>query len=152
MGAASCRKRRRRVAHHSPQIAQDNGVPNYCHFDMSAAADFATGFSAALQNITGQVLSCSYQINDTALNGQVVDPDRLTLYTRSMGSQDYSQQRLVVKASDPGCPDTNGWFIDPSDPSGKTIQLCPATCDTIQKDAGAVMDIRGGCDRSISIN
>ena len=123
----------------------NSGTPNFCHFDMSAAADFATGFSGALRNITGQVLSCTYTVNDSQLQGYVFDPNRLNVVYENNGSKALGDLKLVGKATAPNCPEDNGWFMDPDDPNGKTIKLCPMTCDRIQLDAGAVLDIRGGC-------
>lgn len=123
----------------------NSGTPNYCHFDMSDATDFAAGFTDALRNITGQVLPCSYQIDDSQLQDATVDPDRINVIYQINGSPDLDQMRLVGKAADSSCPDINGWFLDPTDSTGKTIQLCPTTCDLIHSDAGAVINIRGGC-------
>jgi len=123
-----------------------NAGPNYCHFDMSASADFATGFSAALNNITGQILDCKYTISSTSLTqGQTIDFDKVNVVYQINGSSALGDMKLVGKASDVSCPEDNGWYFDPADPSGKTIQLCPMTCTMIQKDAGAVLNIRGGC-------
>jgi len=130
-----------------------NNGPNYCHFDMSASADFATGFSAALTNITGQILDCKYTINSSALGAnQTVDFDKVNVVYQVNGGDALSGNvKLVGKASDVSCPEDNGWYFDPADASGKTIQLCPMTCATVQQDAGAVIDIRGGCDTIIVI-
>lgn len=119
--------------------------PNFCHFDMSQSADFATGFSAALKNITGQILDCKYQINDAALQGQTLDRKAVNVVYQVNGSTAFGDMKLVGEATDPSCPDVNGWYFDPTDPSAKTIQLCPTTCAKIQQDAGAVINIRGGC-------
>jgi hypothetical protein len=136
---------------------QNTGVPSFCHFDMSpkstnpAAADFATGFAAALKNITGQILDCKYKINATALDGQIVDPETVNVIYEINGSPVITDWRLVGKASDPVCPEGNGWYLDPEDPSGKTVKLCPLTCEKVQQDAGAVIEIRGGCSRIVII-
>jgi hypothetical protein len=131
---------------------QNTGVPSFCHFDMSQATDFAAGFASALQNITGQILDCKYKINDTALAGQKVSPEKVNVIYQINGSQQLADQRLVGRANDPSCPEDNGWYLDPEDPSGKTVRLCPLTCQKIQQDAGAIIEIRGGCDAIIIIN
>lgn len=129
-----------------------NAGPNYCHFDMSQSADFATGFSTALKNITGQILDCKYKINESALQGQTVDTNLVNVVYQVNGSTEFGDMKLVGKASDEYCVEENGWYLDPADASGKTIQLCPMTCNLIQQDAGAVLNIRGGCDRIVLIN
>jgi len=129
-----------------------NSGPNYCHFDMSQSADFATGFSSALRAITGQILGCKYKINQAALNGEEVNPDKVSVLYQVDGSEAYGDMKLVGKATDPNCPEGNGWFFDPDDPNGLTILLCPMTCERVQQDSGAVLDIAGGCDPIIQIN
>ena len=138
----------------SPTCQADGGPnkDNFCHFDMSAAADFATGFSGALRNITGQVLSCTYTVNDSQLQGQLFNPDKVNVVYQVNGSIADGDLKLVGKSTTPDCPDVNGWYMDPDDPNGKTIKLCPNTCGKIQMDAGAVVDIRGGCDTIVVIN
>lgn len=131
---------------------QNTGVPSFCHFDMSEAADFATGFAAALKNITGQILDCKFKINDSTLQGQKVSSDKVNVIYQINGSTALSDWRLVGRASDTNCPEDNGWYLDPSDPTAKTVRLCPLTCEKIQQDAGAVIDIRGGCDTIVVIN
>jgi hypothetical protein len=122
-----------------------NSGPNYCHFDMSATTDFATGFTAALQNITGQILPCTYTISGQVPDGQFVDPKRTNVVYETNGSQVLGDMMLVGQASDPCCPEGDGWYFDPKDPTNMTVQLCPKTCDTIRQDAGAVVNVRGGC-------
>ena len=130
----------------------NTGTPNYCHYDTNAAADFATGFGAALKNITGQVLSCTYTVNDSQLQGQILNPDKVNVIYEINGSTALGDIVLIGKASDASCPESNGWYMDPNDPNGKTIRLCPMTCDKIQQDAGAIINIRGGCDTVGVIN
>jgi hypothetical protein len=130
----------------------NTGTPNYCHYDMSAAADFATGLSAALDNIAGQVLSCTYTVNDAQLQGQIFNPDKINVIYQINGSTALGDIKLIAKATSPDCPESNGWYLDPNDPNGKTIMLCPMTCDRIHQDAGAIIDIRGGCDTVVVIN
>lgn len=129
-----------------------NTGPNYCHFDMSASADFATGFSSALKNITGQILDCKYKINDSALQGETVDKTRVNVVYQNNGSTAFGSIKVVGPASDESCPEENGWYFDPNDPSGLTVQLCPMTCSMIQQDAGAIMNVLGGCETRILIN
>jgi hypothetical protein len=138
----------------TPACQADGGPnkDNFCHFDMSAAADFASGFSSALRNITGQVLSCTYAVNDSQLQGQIFNPDKVNVVYEVNGSTALGDLKLVGKATTPDCPEDNGWYMDPDDPNGKTIKLCPLTCDKIQLDAGAVVNIRGGCDTIVVIN
>jgi hypothetical protein len=127
----------------------DSG-PNYCHFDMSSVQDFAAGFTAALQNITGQILSCSFKIPDPPA-GQIIDPDpnALNVIYKINGSNALGNMKLVAPASDSSCPQGNGWYLDPND--NMRVVLCANTCEMVHKDAGAVLDFRGGCKTIIQI-
>ena len=136
------------AAGNTPRTATCNeaGDPNhtdYCHFDMSAAADFATGFTAALQNITGQILSCSFKIPDPPA-GQTINPDPNTLNViyKINGSAALGNMKLVTPSTS-DCPQGNGWYLDPND--NMRVVLCANTCEMVHKDAGAVLDFRGGC-------
>ena len=126
--------------------------PQYCHFDMSQVADFATGFTQSLQTITGQILSCDFKIPD-APGGQVIsaDPTKLNVIYKINGSSVLGSMKLVAP-SDPTCPQGNGWYLDPNDPANNHVILCANTCDLVHKDAGAVLDFRGGCDTISIVN
>lgn len=117
--------------------------PPWCHFDMSSVADFATGFAAALQNITGQVLPCDFHITNVP-SGQTVDPTQLNVVYKINGSSDLGNIKLV-DPSDPSCPQGNGWYLDPNDSTH--IILCTNTCDLVHNDAGAVLNFTGGCQQ-----
>jgi len=116
--------------------------PVYCHFDMSTASDFAAGFTSALQNITGQVLSCDFKISSIP-SGSIVDQNKLNVVYKINGSSDLGQMKLVLPSADSSCPQGNGWYLDPDDSTH--VILCGNTCDLIHQDAGAVLSFTGGC-------
>ena len=58
--------------------------------------------------------------------------------------------KLVAPSPDDTCPQGNGWYLDPNDPTHAI--LCANTCDLVHQDPGAVLDFRGGCDTIVSIN
>lgn len=122
--------------------------PPWCHFDMSSVADFATGFAAALQNITGQVLPCDFRITNVP-SGQTVDPTELNVVYEINGSTAVGNMKLVAPSADPSCPQGNGWYLDPNDSTH--VILCPNTCNLIHQDAGAVLNFTGGCAPIINI-
>jgi hypothetical protein len=128
-----------------PAGCDDSGNPQYCHFDMSAAADFATGFAAALQNITGQILACDFTIPAPS-NGQTLSTNsaQLNLVYKINGSSDPGQVKLIAP-SDLSCPEGNGWYFDPTDPTKMHIIFCANTCNMIHQDAGAVLDFVASC-------
>jgi len=123
-----------------PADCDNSGVPEYCHFDMSTVADFAAGFTSALQYITGQVLPCDFYVDP---KDQTVDKNALNVIYKINGSTDWGQLKLVAPSPDDSCPQGNGWYLDPADPTH--FILCPATCELIHKDVGAVVDFKGGC-------
>ncbi len=129
-----------RAGNTGPAGCSDTGDPEYCHFDMSAVTDFAAGFTAALQYITGQVLPCDFHV-DPGTN--TVDKNALNVIYKISGSTDWGYLKLVAPSPDSSCPQGNGWYLDPADPTH--FILCPATCDLIHKDPGAVVDFKGGC-------
>ena len=122
--------------------------PNWCHFDMSSVADFATGFAAAIQNITGQVLSCDFGITNVP-SGQIVNPSQLNVIYEINGSSALGDMRLIVP-SDVTCPQGNGWYLDPNDSTH--LVLCANTCSLVHNDVGAVLNIVGGCSTIVKTN
>ena len=131
-----------RAGNTGPAGCSDTGVPEYCHFDMSAVADFATGFTNALQTITGQILPCDFMITNVP-SGEVVNNTALNVIYEVNGSTALGDMKLVAPSADSSCPQGNGWYLDPNDSTH--VILCPNTCDLIHKDAGAVLNFRGGC-------
>ena len=131
-----------------PAGCSDTG-PNYCHFDMSTVTDFATGFADALANITGQVLSCDFKIKNPP-SGTVINNSKLNVVYQINGSTALGDIKLVLPSADSTCPQNNGWYLDPLDPTH--VILCANTCDMIHKDAGAVIKFTGGCDQIIIVS
>lgn len=125
---------------------------NFCHFDLSAQADFETSLQAAVQSIEEQAVSCDYVLSDVSLQGHAIDPNKLNITYEVNGSSALSDLRLIVKATSSSCPEGGGWFLNPSDPSNKSIRLCPSTCAAIHEDAGAIVTARGGCDSLVGVN
>ena len=120
---------------HTPLTPDCNNTgPNYCHFDMSQVPDFAAGFSDALAQIAGQVVSCSYSI-PAPPPGQTLDLTKINLVLTT-GAADYS---LVLRANSSAC--TTGWYFDGSN----NIVLCSETCKQAKADSTASLDLLFGC-------
>ena len=100
----------------------DSG-PNYCHFDMSQVPDFAAGFSDALAQIAGQVVSCSYTLPTPPAN-QSLDLTKINVILTT-GTGEYL---LIQRATSPTC--TTGWYLD----SSSNVVLCSDTCKTAKAD------------------
>ena len=96
---------------------------------------------AALQAIQGQAIACEIPM-PVPENGETVNPLQVNVdYTPSNGSP----STIGNVSSAAACTAAGGWYYD--DPANPTkILLCPATCDSVQGDDGAKLDIVLGCD------
>jgi hypothetical protein len=118
----------------------DNG-PNFCHFDMTQKPDFAQALQDTLKLIVGTVVGCSYQI-PTPASGMLAKDKVNVIFTPSSG-----QAALVPQFGGTGdC--TSGWRYSAD---GTKIELCPATCDLVQKDTKPQVDVIFGCATQISV-
>ncbi len=111
----------------------DSG-PNYCHFDMSQVPDFAAGFSDALGQIAGQVVSCSYGM-PTPPAGQTLDPTKINVVLTT-GVPEYL---LIQRATSSTC--TTGWYLD----ANNNVVLCSDTCKKAKADTKSSLDLLFGC-------
>ncbi len=92
----------------------------------------------ALGQIRGDVASCDLQMPKPASG--VVDPAKVNVeLTLSGGAVSLAQ---VAGADD--CEDVAGWYYNNNNTPTR-IQLCPATCDAVQRDAMSRIDIVLGC-------
>ena len=115
----------------------------YCHFDLSQAADFATALTNSLGTIAQSVVSCDYAV-PAAPAGKTIDPDAIVLeYMHGDGT--YS---LILQNTSATCD--KGWqFTDATDAQ---IHICGVTCDEIQSDAAAQLNLVFGCGVSQIVN
>jgi len=126
---------------HAAQVGQtpltptcsDSG-PNYCHFDMSQVPDFAAGFSDALGQIAGQIVSCSYGM-PTPPTGQTLDPSKINVVLTT-GVPEYL---LIQRATSSTC--TTGWYLD----ANNNVVLCSDTCKKAKADTKSSLDLLFGC-------
>lgn len=91
----------------------------------------------ALNAIRGAVLSC-----DLALpKGNNVDPGKVNVQLTPTGTA----PEVIGQAAGPDNCEAGGWHYDnPAAP--KRISLCPSTCQRVQADGGAQIDIVLGCE------
>jgi hypothetical protein len=110
--------------------------PDYCHFDMTQETDFSASLSAALADISGQIIDeCTFEVPDPP-TGATIAPG-LTQVIIEWGSGSSSLIR----------PDGNGECVDgwQFDSQASTIKLCSQTCSEIQADPGARLFLSFGC-------
>jgi hypothetical protein len=114
-----------------------NAGPEYCHLDMTTAADFGAALAAGLADIAGRISACEYAV-PPAPNGKTLDPSLVNvLYTKG----DKTQTSI---AQDPTGKCEQGWVYD--DPQNPTkITLCGADCDAVKADTAAQIDLLFGC-------
>jgi hypothetical protein len=113
-----------------------------CHFDMTRSGDFATDLTAALQKITGQAVTCDFDV-PTATDGKTVDTKMLNVdYFKAGGTTDADKTELV---RDDTCTSAEpGWrFIDGSNET--KIRICKSVCDTVQADPKANVVVSLSC-------
>jgi hypothetical protein len=108
----------------------------YCHFDLSQAADFAAALTSSLGTIAQSVVSCDYGV-PAAPSGKAIDPDQIVLeYDHGDGT--YS---LILQNTSATCD--KGWQF--TDATNSQIHICGVTCDQIQSNAAAALNLVFGC-------
>jgi hypothetical protein len=116
----------------------NSDLSKLCYFEVdptqaSSTMQLQQQFSDALQAIRGQVLSCTFPLQSTGLQGQV-DPGKVNVF---------------VNGQEIGQSSTNGWSYDnPSMPTS-VIFNGPA-CDMLKSDPSAMVKIVLGCKTMIA--
>ena len=100
-------------------------------------------FLAAMQAIQKSQVGCEYLIPPPAA-GQMIDFTKVNVVYTPNGTG--APQTILGVASAAACdPVKGGWYYN--DPKAPTkIELCPATCTIVQKDAKAKISVEIGCD------
>jgi len=123
------------------QIAQAGGGEA---FFLGGSQNVQQDLINKLQQIAGGELACEYLLPESDSTGKPADPAKVNVdYYPTSGAK----QGLFKVASAQACV-PNGWYYD--DPVNPTrIILCPATCASVQNDAGAKVQILLGCETEI---
>jgi hypothetical protein len=107
--------------------------PNFCHIDLTQVNDFAEALRAALAQVTGAIASCTYELPVPSGN-QTLDLSQVNvIYTSPNGDAE-----LIGRNDTPNCD--VGWQLD-----GSNIVLCGSTCDTVQANSAASLELLFGC-------
>jgi von Willebrand factor type A domain-containing protein len=121
----------------TPSCSHD-GRPQYCHFDMTQKADFATALKGALASISGLALSCTYDI-PAPPNGGTLDPGKVNvLFTPPEGDQE-------VIARSPAGTCSDGWQYSTDQTQ---VLLCGETCDRVRASSGR-LSLEFGCNTRV---
>jgi len=118
--------------------------PNYCHFDLSQSTDLAADLSDGLKEIMSAI-PCSFNMPSAPANC-VLNASTLNVIYEQDYSNDQSQETWLIGQSAPSCGsegDADGWYIDSN---ANKIVLCPTTCQTVQADQRARLEILSGCN------
>jgi hypothetical protein len=120
----------------------DDG-PNYCHLDMTTAADFGAALSAGLADVAGQIGTCEFTVPPSPA-GKMLDPGLVNvLYTHADGTESSIPQDAAGTCK-------SGWQYD--DPMAPTkITLCGSDCDAVKADGGAKIDVIFGCTTETNV-
>jgi hypothetical protein len=112
-------------------------------FIISATGNVEQQFLAALSAIRGASLPCQYAV--PLPDGNIPDFTRVNVqYTSGTGVK----TALPYVASAAACGSGSGWHYDVDPTNGATpsaIDVCPATCSTLQGDARGRVDVVIGC-------
>ena len=112
-----------------------------CHMDMTLPGmNFATELQSNLEAISGQALSCEFDVPDTEPGDPPIDYNKVNvLYTHGDGTDETIPQDANLDCSDPA---NEGWqYAD-----GKTkIVLCGGACAAVKADNQASISIQLGC-------
>jgi hypothetical protein len=106
--------------------------PNYCHLDMTTAADFSAALKEGLDAIVGVVTPCTYTV-PTPVSG-TIDPKKINVILTSN-----NQSTLIVRDDVGDC--TQGWQLT----ADNEILLCKDTCDQA-RSTGMAVDVLFGCE------
>jgi hypothetical protein len=112
--------------------------PAYCHYDMTGSSDFQGELQAALDQISRSATDCSYGLPE-ASSGPL-DYDLINVRYYQGGSTPLD----LVRRSPANC--SEGWRY-----AGNSIELCPATCERVQTDPSARIQVLFGCETRVVI-
>lgn len=110
-------------------------------FPVCEGAGFDSVFEAIAQGVVqGASVPCEFGI--PTIDAGVIDPDKVKIeYTPGSGGPAIAYDPVANEAA---CAGGDGFYYD--DPVNPTkVTLCPATCDTVQNDEGAKIQLLLGC-------
>jgi hypothetical protein len=122
-------------------VAQAGGTGDA--FLVDTGGDVTSQFAAALDQIRGRAVPCSFAIDDSAM----VDPQQVNLTYTADGA---NAAQTILRTNDgtsATCGPEGGWYYDnPSAPG--SVSVCEATCGVIV--SGGTVDFQLGCETRIS--
>jgi hypothetical protein len=121
--------------------------PNYCHLDLTQSTDLAASLAGTFQSISAGVMSCDFVVPPVAA-GQPIYAQTINIVYQKAGNVN---DAYLIPQTDTSCPidasgAQQGWYLNPI--TGY-ITLCPSSCQMVQQDTKAVLNIRAGCGRPV---
>lgn len=108
--------------------------PNYCHMDLTTSPDFSKALRDGLAHVASQIAACNYELPEPPA-GEVLDQSRINvILTPGNGKA----PQLIGPSADAKC--SEGWAIKDG-----LVTICPKTCEAIQKDEEATLELLFGC-------
>lgn len=114
--------------------------PNWCHIDLSQAADFSAALRRSLGQVTSSIISCDYEIPPEGENGEPINLSQINVL---YGPGDGSARQTIKQDNSAQCDE--GWQLV----GEETVRLCPATCARLKDDPGAKLELLFGCDTEV---
>jgi hypothetical protein len=131
----------------APGCTPVSGVPSgstvnprgtYCHLDLTASPDFASGLTEALHQIARQVAGCTYRLPPATSSDWECGEVSYTLSDHVL--------RSLGWATHGACTDCQ-WHVSASDGNGvpSELELSATACDAVKSDPGATVSVTFGC-------
>ncbi len=111
-----------------------------CHFDMTTSVDFAADLSAALAAISGNTITCEFDIPPSP-DGVMVDLGKVNVDYFPGGTPD--PMPILQDTTQDCAAGAEGWQYSPDNTK---IVLCGSICDTVKSDVDARVEIVLGCE------
>lgn len=109
---------------------------------LASAGSVSTKLIEALTSIKKAQISCTYDLPEPSMPGDVIDPGKVNVNYHDGKGGVVTMPRVGGLDA---CPSTYAWYYD--DPAMPTsIQLCPATCASLQSNPSALVKILLGCE------
>jgi hypothetical protein len=97
---------------------------------------------AALKEIQASQVACVFAMPE-GVPGKPIDPSKVNVSYTAGGTTD--PQTIGQVENEAACGTAGGWYYDDNDNPG-TITFCESTCNAVQGDVAAKIEIIVGCD------
>jgi hypothetical protein len=116
----------------------------YCHIDLTQAADFTSALANAIEYTVGAQVKpqCDFDIPKPSDSATYID---LGYTTVDFLSSDAAQPQRLVRATDANCADGQYYFNDPNKPT--QLKLCPTMCDQLGQTTSGSVQVNFECIR-----